>query len=323
MSVVPTDVDYLDTKTVKKIIGEVRKIIPVGFSHHEEAQHNWHMPVRQASAQDIPIVDAEYESARKQIGTLGSGNHFWEIQQGDDDRIWLMVHSGSRNLGYKVAKHYSKVANDLNERWYTDAGEIKGKWYPSRLVKNELAILPIGTSEARRYLAEMQYCMAFAEANRRLMMSRAASVFEEVTGGVVHIDEMVDIHHNYVSIEHHFGQDVWVHRKGATLAREGTIGIIPGSQGTHSYIVDGKGNPDSFNSCSHGAGRQMGRKQAKRELNLADEQARMEGIVHSVRDHGNLDEAPGAYKDIGEVMAAQEDLVKILVELTPLGVLKG
>jgi len=271
----------------------------------------------------MPIVSAEYESARKQIGTLGGGNHFWEVQQGDDDRIWLMVHSGSRNLGYRVAKHYSKVANDLNERWYTDAGEIDGQWYPSRLVKNELAILPIGTNEARRYLAEMKYCMAFAKANRELMMKRAASVFEEVTGGVVHLDEMVDIHHNYVSIEHHFGQDVWAHRKGATLAREGTVGIIPGSQGTHSYIVRGKGNPDSFNSCSHGAGRRIGRKQAKRELNLVDEQERLRGIVHSVRNVGDLDEAPSAYKDIEEVMANQEDLVEILVTLTPLGVLKG
>jgi len=134
---------------------------------------------------------------------------------------------------------------------------------------------------------------------------------------------MIDIHHNYAAIEHHFNQDVWVHRKGATLAREGTTGIIPGSQGTHSYIVKGKGNPDSFNSCSHGAGRQMGRKQAKRELNLADEQALMEGIVHSVRNQGDLDEAPSAYKDIEEVMANQQDLVEILVTLTPLGVLKG
>ena len=268
-------------------------------------------------------IKAEHRNAAMAFTKTGNRlNHFLEIQAGDDGNVWLMVHSGSRNVGYKVAKHYSDVAKKLNEKWYTDAGVIGGKWYPSRLVKNDLAILPIGTREARDYLAEMKYCLEFARANRALMMLRAVGIFEEVTGGGV-VGDAIDIHHNYVVIEHHFNQDVWVHRKGATLAREGTMGIIPGSQGTHSYIVRGKGNLDSFCSCSHGAGRQMGRKQAKRELNLADEQARMEGIVHSVRDQGDLDEAPGAYKDIGEVMAAQQDLVEIVVELTPLGVLKG
>ena len=136
---------------------------------------------------------------------------------------------------------------------------------------------------------------------------------------------MINIAHNYASLEHHFGKDVWVHRKGATLAREGTIGIIPGSQGTHSYIVKGKGNPDSFNSCSHGAGRVMGRKQAVRELDLEKEQKMLDsqGILHSVRGRKDLEEAPSVYKDISVVMKNQEDLVSIEVELRPLAVVKG
>ena len=134
---------------------------------------------------------------------------------------------------------------------------------------------------------------------------------------------MINIAHNYASLESHYGQNVWVHRKGATLAREGTIGIIPGSQGTASYIVEGLGNKESFESCSHGAGRKMGRKQAQRELNLEEEQAKLKGILHSVRGIKDLDEASGAYKDIKTVMENQKDLVKILVELKPLAVVKG
>jgi len=323
MRAVKTAAESLDIEAVKKIIGGLREVIPVGFNHHSEKQSNDYMPSPSLPQWKMPIVGVQYEAARRQIGTLGSGNHFFEIQLGDDGRIWLMVHSGSRNVGYKVAKYYAKWANDLNERWYTDAGEIGGKWYPSRLVKNELAILPIGSKGAEQYLAEMTFCLQFARANRAVMMERAARVFTKVTGYKVPFDTVIDVHHNYAAIENHFGQNVWVHRKGAILAREGTVGIIPGSQGTKSYIVKGKGNPDSFCSCAHGAGRKMGRKQAKRELNLADEQAKMEGIVHSVRNVGDLDEAPGSYKDISQVMAAQQDLVEIVVELTPLGVLKG
>jgi len=234
-----------------------------------------------------------------------------------------MIHSGSRNVGYKVAKYYMKEAAKLNNMWYTDSGEINGKWYPSRLVKNELAILPIATESAANYLAEMNWCLKFAKMNRKLMVWRAAEIFFGVTGYDIDMSSAIDIHHNYAALEYHFNQNVWVHRKGATLAREKTMGIIPGSQGTSSYIVRGLGNPDSFDSCSHGAGRQMGRKQAKKELVLEEEQAKMTGIVHSVRHSDNLDEAPGAYKDIEVVMANQADLVEIIVTLTPLGVLKG
>lgn len=320
VAAVQTYASDLCMETVKEILGGIRKVIPVGFNHHKEMCDRELLP---SIPWNSAVIEDQFDSARKQLGTLGGGNHFIELQRGSDGYIWIMIHSGSRNVGYKTAKYYMKLAADLNDQWFTSEGEVNGTWYPSRLSKNELAILPIATDEAKKYLDEMNWCLNFAKINRKLMIERSMAVFTEITGYEVDLASMIDIHHNYVVIEHHFGQDVWVHRKGATLAREGTVGIIPGSQGTHSYIVRGKGNPDSFNSCSHGAGRRIGRKQAKRELNLVDEQERLRGIVHSVRNVGDLDEAPSAYKDIEEVMANQEDLVEILVTLTPLGVLKG
>ena len=185
----------------------------------------------------------------------------------------------------------------------------------------------------------MNYCVEFALANRKLMMERICDIFydsfiikhqnvgftTDFEYNRIKFDPIINIAHNYARMENHFGENVMVHRKGATLADEKTIGIIPGSQGTKSYIVKGKGNADSFNSCSHGAGRKMGRKDAERRLNLEEEIKNLDdqNILHAIRGKGDLDEAPGAYKDIATVMENQKDLVEILVELTPLAVLKG
>jgi tRNA-splicing ligase RtcB len=289
---------------IKDIMGKIREHIPVGFSHHKEVQA-WDM---WDEAPDEVIVQQELSSAKKQLGTLGGGNHFIEIQMGSDGYIWFMVHSGSRNFGYKIANHYHKVAQSLCEKWYSDIPD------------KDLAFLPIGLDAANDYMSAMNYALDFARENRSKMMHAITEA-----AGVEDIQQMIDIHHNYAAWENHFGKNVIVHRKGATLAREDTIGIIPGSQGTKSYIVKGKGNPESFNSCSHGAGRKMGRKQATRELDLQDEIQRLDdqGIVHGIRNTKDLDEAAGAYKDISTVMSNQTDLVDIIVELTPLGVIKG
>lgn len=321
MCAVKTSLTEIDIDTLKKIIGEIRKQIPVGFKHHEEKQDFRFMPT--TGEKLGKIVSQEYENAKKSIGTLGGGNHFIEIQKGDDGYIWIMIHSGSRNLGFKVANYYNKEAVQLNKMWHSD---VPKEW--------ELAFLPLKSDEARSYLMEMKYCVDFALANRELMMDRVIKIFEEefirieeddIKVPDVYFDDMINIAHNYVACENHFGKNVWVHRKGATLARKGTIGIIPGSQGTKSYIVEGLGNKDSFESCSHGAGRKMGRNQARRELNLKDQQKSLDdqGILHSIRGIQELDEAPDAYKPIEEVMANQTDLAKILVELSPLGVIKG
>jgi len=317
MCAVKTSLTEIDRETLKKIMGEIRKFIPVGFSHQKEKQDEDLMPNR-GITDHLKIVGQEYQSALKQIGTLGGGNHFIEIQKGSDGFIWIMIHSGSRNIGYKVADYYNRLAVKLNEKWHS---KVPQEW--------ELAFLPIDSEEAQDYIREMDYCVAFALANRRLMMNKVEEAFCKVIDArvdyVFEDDLMINIAHNYASLENHFGQNVWVHRKGATLAREGTIGIIPGSQGTASYIVEGKGNPESFMSCSHGAGRRMGRNQARKDLVLEDEVKALEdkGILHSIRGVKELDEAPSAYKDIHSVMKNQEDLVKVLVELKPLAVIKG
>ena len=331
MNAVKTSLTEIDTETLKKIMGEIRKAIPVGFAHHKEKQDDKLMP--QGVAQmarvpslelggqrfepshpdSLPIVKQQYEKALTQIGTLGGGNHFIEIQKGSDGHIWIMLHSGSRNLGFKVANYYNKEAIKLNEKWFS---KVPKEW--------ELAFLPIDTKEAQNYIREMNYCVKFALASRKLMMDRIIGIFSSVLPNVS-FEPMINIAHNYAKLENHFKQNVWVHRKGATLATKDTIGIIPGSQGTKSYIVKGKGNPDSFNSCSHGAGRVMGRNQARKNLNLKEEIKRLDdkGIIHSIRTVKDLDEAPSAYKNIKTVMDNQKDLVDILVELTPLAVIKG
>ncbi len=306
IAVKTTHVGNPGIKSVKEIIGELRKQIPVGFNHHNVA-HNW---IGFDEAPDIPIIQQQLDPARKQLGTLGGGNHFIEVQLGDDNHIWLMLHSGSRNFGYKIAREYHNRAKALCERWYSS-------------VPKDLSFLPIETSEAREYMDAMNFALRFAQASREHMMAIVINVayyFLDCTFG-----SSINIHHNYAKWENHFGKNFIIHRKGATSAREGELGIIPGSQGSSSYIVKGLGNRESFMSCSHGAGRKMGRKQAKKELDLKETIKTLDnkGIVHSIRGVDNMDEAPGAYKDIDEVMKAQSDLVEITVKLTPLGVLKG
>jgi tRNA-splicing ligase RtcB (3'-phosphate/5'-hydroxy nucleic acid ligase) len=313
MCAVKTSLRNIETRELKKIMSGIRRLVPLGFNHHNHKQDISHMP---DSKQIFSggIVDQEFENAREQVGTLGGGNHFIEVQKGSDGQVWIMVHSGSRNIGHKVAEYYNKKARKLNEKWH--AGVDKSI---------NLAFLPIDTVEAKTYITEMQYCVDFAFANRKLMMKKIQSVFSDVLGENFKELDFVNIAHNYARWENHFGRNVLVHRKGATSAREGEVGIVPGSQGTKSYIVKGKGNLESFTSCSHGAGRVMGRKQAQRSLDLKNEISRLDeqGIIHAIRTHRDLDEAPSAYKDIDEVMRNQEDLVEIIVELSPLAVIKG
>jgi len=316
MCAVKTSLTEISTETLKKFMDDIRKVVPVGFGHHKEKQSKEYMPgyidPEVGSALSLSmlngIVMKEWEKALYQIGTLGGGNHFIEIQKGSDGHIWVMIHSGSRNLGFQVAHHYNEVAIRLNEQWHTT---IPKAW--------ELAFLPLDSTEGHRYIEEMNFCVEFALANRKLMMDRILEII-----GVEH-EEMINIAHNYATLEHHFNQDVMVHRKGATLARVGTTGIIPGSQGTKSYIVQGLGNPESFESCSHGAGRKMGRKEAQRTLNLEEEVRKLneQGVLHAIRGINDLDEAPGSYKDIDVVMENQKDLVAIVTALTPLAVIKG
>ncbi|MDR0795007.1 MAG: RtcB family protein, partial [Tannerella sp.] len=281
---------------LKAMIAGIREVIPVGFEHHSERQDDALMP-QGFDLDDLHVVKNQYPAALKQIGTLGGGNHFIEIQKDANGFLWVMIHSGSRNLGKQVADYYNKKAKILNELWHVSV--VKGV---------DLAFLPFKSDEARNYYTEMRYCIAFAFANRQVMMNRIQSVMTSLLPSVK-FEPLINIAHNYAAWENHFGTKVVVHRKGATSARAGETGIIPGSQGTKSYIVEGLGNQESFMSCSHGAGRVMGRKQAIRTLNLATEQEILDsqGILHTVRSQSDLDESPSCYKDIETVMAFQRD----------------
>ena len=317
----------IDKETLRKIVDGIRKVIPVGFKHQAKPQEEQFMP--HDDIYDGSIVAQEYQSARTQLGTLGSGNHFIELQKdtgqkntgqkntgqkNTEGHIWVMLHSGSRNLGAKIAKHYNKIAKKLNKIWFSS---IPLEW--------DLAFLPSDTEEGQMYIKEMTYAVDFAKANRQLMMQRVLDVIAtEITEKVV-ADNMINITHNFASLEHHFGENVWVHRKGATVASKKTIGIIPGSQGSKSYIVRGLGNPQSFMSCSHGAGRRMSRNEAKKTLSIGEEQKKIEsiGAINYITDKMQLDEAPSAYKDIVNVISNESDLIETLVELKPLATIKG
>ena len=296
----------------KEIMKGIRARIPLGMDHHKEAQDAKYLP-QGHDIDKMEIVKRRQHSILHEVGTLGGGNHFIELQKDEEGNLWIMIHSGSRNLGKQVGDYYNKIAASLNEKWHSVVSpEIR------------LPFLPHGTREFGAYWNEMKYCIDFALCNRRLMMERIQEVIADSLKGI-EFEPMINIAHNYAAFEHHFGKDVIVHRKGATLAREGVIGIIPGSQGTASYIVEGLGNPDSFCSCSHGAGRVLSRKAAIKTLDMDAEVRNLEakGIIHAIRCQDDMQEASGAYKDIDTVIANESDLVKLKTKLLPIAVIKG
>ena len=296
----------------KKIMNGIRQRIPLGMAHHTQPQPETCLP-NGHEVERMEVVKRRQAAIVYEVGTLGGGNHFIELQKDEEGNLWVMLHSGSRNLGKLVCEHYNKLAQQLNARWHTVVDE-----------KLRLPFLPVGSVEFKNYWAEMQYCIDFALCNRSLMMQRIQEVITDALPGIA-FEPMINIAHNYAAWENHYGQNVIVHRKGATLAREGMVGIIPGSQGTASYIVEGLGNAASFNSCSHGAGRVLSRTAAIASLDLQAEVAQLEskGIVHAIRSQDDMQEATGAYKDIEEVIANQTDLIKVKTKLLPIAVIKG
>lgn len=296
----------------KQIMRGIRKQIPLGKEHHKKAQDEAFMP-QNFDIDSMEVVRRQITFAHKQVGTLGGGNHFIELQKDEEGMMWIMIHSGSRNLGKMVGDYYNEKARTLNRHWFST---VKDEWM--------LSFLPMQSQEFKDYWAEMEYCVAFALCNRTLMMNRIGEVIKTALPDT-EFEPMINIAHNYATWENHFDKNVIVHRKGATRAREGEIGIIPGSQGTSSYIVEGLGNADSFMSCSHGAGRALSRTEAVNNLDLQTEINRLDalGIVHGVRYQKDLQEASTAYKNIEEVMANQTDLVKIRTKLSPIAVIKG
>jgi len=307
MCAVKTSLIDIKKNKIEKLFLEINRKIPVGFSHHKKKQNPDLMPVVK---DNMKVVKDQFGRALKQLGTLGGGNHFIEIQKGEQN-IWIMIHSGSRNLGLRVADYYHRLAVQVQKK--------KNK----NFVK-QLAYFNFDSRLGQQYFEEMNFCVEFAYSSRKLMMNNVLNIFRENFENIK-FEPIINIAHNYAVLENHFNKNVIVHRKGATCAKAGQIGIIPGSQGTNSFIVSGKGNKESFCSCSHGAGRVMGRKQAQRQLDLEKEIERLnkKNIIHSIRGRKDLDEAPSAYKNINKVMDNQKDLVNILVKLKPLAVIKG
>ena len=275
--------------------------------------------VQNGLAVDLAMIAAKYpkrlERAAKRapnhLGTLGTGNHFIEICLDEADHVWIMLHSGSRGIGNAIGQQFIELAKEDMRRWFIN------------LPDSDLAYLPEGTEHFDDYMHAVEWAQRFALANREVMMTATigalrSEITKPFTTGVV----AVNCHHNYVSRERHWGANVLLTRKGAVRAREGDLGIIPGSMGARSYIVRGKGNPESFCSCSHGAGRAMSRNEARKTFSLEDHASATAG-VECRKDDGVLDETPGAYKDIDAVMAAQADLVEIVHTLRQVVCVKG
>jgi tRNA-splicing ligase RtcB len=252
-------------------------------------------------------VQDQFGRAQQQCGTLGGGNHFIEICLDTEGTVWLMLHSGSRNIGKLLAEIHIAKAKDLAHN--------------QTIIDRELAVFLAGTKEMQDYRRDLYWAQRYAALNREAMLSILKSVLLRHFPSVAFATP-VACHHNYVAEEHHFGEDVFVTRKGAISARKDEMGIIPGSMGTKSYIVRGLGCPDSFCSASHGAGRRMSRGEAKRQFSLEELAEQTKG-VECRKDQGVLDEIPGAYKDIDTVMANQQDLVSIEHELKQILCVKG
>ncbi|MEJ7728504.1 MAG: RtcB family protein [Polyangiaceae bacterium] len=293
---------------LKAIRSDLEAAIPVGFCSHDEARD------RKADAELwsefstlAPEVQKLLGKARKQLGTLGGGNHFIELCLDTEQRVWLMLHSGSRNIGKELAEVHMWRAKKL----------AHNRDLPDR----DLAVFLAGTEEMAAYRRDLFWAQRYARKNREVMLELAQAVLTRHLAKL-EVLEAVHCHHNYVAEEIHYGEDVLVTRKGAIRAGLGDLGIIPGSMGTRSYIVRGLGCAESFQSASHGAGRRMSRGEAKRRFTVADLEKQTEG-VECRKDAGVLDEIPGAYKSIDEVMANQRDLVEVVAELRQVMCIKG
>ncbi len=302
---------------------EIERSIPVGFNWHndvDEAMMNRHRSLWDSYEDLAPSArgGARFRRATQQMGTLGGGNHFIELCIDEDGAVWFMVHSGSRGVGNKLAPYHISIAKSLAHN--------------DGLPDPDLSVFLAGTPEMAAYRNDLYWAQEYALQNRQEMIRTLSGVMlrafpqlsmagDESTDHLA-FDKPVLCHHNYVARENHFAANVLVTRKGAVRARKGDLGIIPGSMGARSFIVKGKGNKDSFNSCSHGAGRVMSRGAAKKAFTLEDHAAAT-ATVECRKDVGVLDETPGAYKDIQAVMDAQSDLIEVLHELRQVICVKG
>jgi tRNA-splicing ligase RtcB len=308
----------VDERMLKRIFEQIMRDVPVGFEQHPQSR----APVSAAAGFESGLerITARHPGVLKrmgrrsnwvqQLGTLGSGNHFIEVCLDESDRLWVMLHSGSRGIGNAIGTYFIELARNDMMRLQVN------------LPDRNLAYLTEGTEYFDDYVEAVEWAQAYARQNREVMMDLVLAGLRRHLPPFTVTESAINCHHNYVAREQHFGSDVWVTRKGAIRARQGELGIVPGSMGTRSYIVRGLGNPDSFQSSAHGAGRRMSRAEARRRFDVADLEKQTRGVV-SRKDKGVIDEIPAAYKDIDEVMASQQDLTEVVHTLRQIVNVKG
>jgi tRNA-splicing ligase RtcB len=302
----------------------IEKAVPHGRTHNGRPDRDkgaWHELPEAVELAWLGILDGYDAIVAKHpklgrgndanhLGTLGTGNHFVEVCLDEADRVWILLHSGSRGVGNRIGSYFIELAREDMRKYFIN------------LPDQDLAYFPQGTEHFGEYVEAVGWAQEYARTNRELMMVASVRAMQAVLGSFRADVQAVNCHHNYVACEQHYGENVWVTRKGAVRARQGDLGIIPGSMGTRSYIVRGKGNPESFHSCSHGAGRAMSRAEAKRRFTVQDHVRMTEG-VECRKDADVIDETPAAYKPIDAVMKAQEDLVEIVHTLRQVVCVKG
>jgi tRNA-splicing ligase RtcB len=298
---------------LQRIRQNIEASVPVGPTSHRsplKGGENWE-GWKEAARCHRAVQDL-MNRARAQLGTLGGGNHFIELCLDTEDTVWIMLHSGSRHIGKALAERHINEAKGLMRQQLIS------------LPDPNLAYLTKGTKEFQAYWHDLKWAQEYAYQNRLLMLELIKQAFQEGLGRgePIKAQLLVNCHHNYVALEHHFGEEVFITRKGAVRAEAGDYGIIPGSMGTRSFIVRGRGNAESFNSCSHGAGRRMSRTEAKRKFTSEDLCKQTAG-VECRKDHGVVDEIPQAYKDIDTVMRQQSDLVEVVAEIKQVLCVKG
>ena len=303
---------------LKKVYDQINRDVPVGREQHKEdrALTDYALPfgtqLKRMTEKHPKLLKSFGKSSDwvRQMGSLGGGNHFIELCLDESNRIWVMLHSGSRGIGNAIGSYFIELARKDMERWMIN------------LPDRDLAYFPEGTDHFDDYSEAVHWAQDYAYANRQAMLDLILAALARHLPAFQVTAEAVNCHHNYVTRENHYGENVWITRKGAIRARAGDLGIIPGSMGAKSFIVRGKGNPESFCSCSHGAGRKMSRTAAEKAFTTADLARQTEGVVCR-KDKGVIDEIPGAYKDIDEVMTNQEDLVEVVHTLKQVVCVKG
>jgi len=302
----------IDERSLTKVFNQISRDVPVGFDQHDDAVANF-KPFNKGLQKLLdkhPGVQkriGKNSDWRRQLGTLGGGNHFIEVCLDESQGVWVMLHSGSRGIGNAIGSYFIELAK---------------KDFQGNLPDRDLAYFPEGAQHFDDYVEAVGWAQDYARANRAEMLELVLDAMRRHLPSFEAMQEAVNCHHNYVQRERHYGEDVWLTRKGAIRAGKGELGIIPGSMGARSYIVRGKGAAQSFESCAHGAGRRMSRNAAQKKFSVEDLKEQTAGVICR-KDKGVLDEIPGAYKDIDQVMANQADLVEVVHTLKQVLCVKG